>query len=184
MKRTMVILSPLLIALVLTVGASVAGADTSASPEPSASASAAWAPVQALIGSWTGVKATPEQTAKDGASKFTRKYETASNSKNVQVNDRNGNSSWQVAGIISLDAERGNLVLSHLGTDGRMSDLVLEPGQSSETRLVFTGVHDNPGQLRVTYERLNWNEFVERVEYAPQGQGFSLVSETRFKRKG
>ena len=178
MKRSSSILSTLLFALSV---AAAPGAHAQAS-EPAATA--VWNPIHPFFGSWTGVTTAYDPESATERPKITRKYETAETGKHVQVNDRIGKSNWQVAGVISVDAAQGSLVLSHLGTDGRLADLAFKPEQSSDARLVFIGVHDNPGQTRVTYDRLNWNEFVERVEYAPQGQEFSLIRETRFKRKG
>ena len=145
----------------------------------------AWAPLRAFIGSWSGVQSAAPGAEDTKTAKLTRKFETGLNSKHLEVSDRGNGSNWALAGVISFDADRGALVFRKFAADGKVSDLAYQPDASNETRVVFAGVSDNPGQTRVTYERSGWNAFVERVEHAPKGgQEFSLVSETKFKRKG
>jgi hypothetical protein len=142
----------------------------------------AWQPLHAFIGSWSGVQSATAPDAKPA--KLARKFATGVNSKHLEVTDRAQDKDWQLAGVISFDAESGRLVLRRFAADGKVNDLALDSDASGATKLVFAGVEDNPGRTRVIYDRSGWNEFVERVEYAPQGQAFSLVSETKFKRKG
>jgi hypothetical protein len=179
MKSILSILPVFALVIVASVSTD-AQSDTSSQSAASAASTGVWNPVHVFIGSWTGVKSVPG-TSQDKLAKVARKYETGD--KSVQVTDRTGDTDWETAGAIRLDPEKGRLVLAIEGAGGKKSNLALEADQSTETRLVFLGVESNPGQTRVTYERLNWNEFIERVEYAPQGKEFALVSETRFKRK-
>jgi hypothetical protein len=185
-------------------GPAAAGADPAASsPAPSPTASLisptssgtvsaansteAWAPLRAFIGSWSGVQSAAPGAAdapNSKAAKLTRKFETGLNSKHLEVADRSNGSDWALAGVISFDAGHGALVLRKFAADGKVNDLALDAAASNTTHLVFAGAGEQPGRTRVTYDRSGWNDFVERVEYAPEGKEFSLVSETKFKRKG
>jgi hypothetical protein len=182
-----------LVALAPAVHPSVAKAElsTGANLSPAAATSTeAWAPVRALIGKWSGVKSAPAVPAGAASlasakpTKVSRKFETGIASKHLELSEKNGDAPWGVAGVISFDADRGGLVLRHFGTDGKTTDLAYDAAESGETKLVFAGIADNPGRTRVTYERASWNELTERIEYAPQGGSYVVVSETKLKRKG
>jgi hypothetical protein len=139
-----------------------------------------WRPVRVFIGSWTGSRGVAEFTVK-----VDRKYASASDRRQLVVTEKtNGRSSPETWGAIAFDAGRQALVI-RLAEDSA-SDLVLEPGDPGEleaTRLVFATPAGSAHPARITYEQVNWNEFVERLEEAKDGGQFAVVSETHFKRK-
>lgn len=139
----------------------------------------AWRPVHAFIGSWTGSRSAP-----DGPLKVVRTYASGTDNRHVRVREKiAGRPDGGRHDEIRFDAERGVLVLRHIVEDGKFVDLALAPVESNATRLVFAGVTDNPGRVRVTVESAGWNAFVERVEHAAPGAEFVVIAETRFRRK-
>ena len=137
----------------------------------------AWKPLRAFVGNWAGTR-----TSHDGTQRVTRGYGSTPDNRQLQFQEKvAGRTSAQ--GRIRYDRTKHTLVLEQSKHDGGSTELVLDEAGSSDTRIVFTTITLNPGQTRVVLERSSWNEFVERVEHAPMGQSFEVVTETRFKRK-
>jgi hypothetical protein len=146
-------------------------------PAPSAEV---WKPVRAFIGSWTGARSGP-----DGSGKVTRQVESATDNRQLVVLERpQGRAEAYSWGAIAYDAAQGALVIRPHGDAAGIgaSELVLEAVDPEATRLVFASPAGSPRPTRLTYERVGWNEFVERLEESPSGGPFALVWETRFKR--
>ena len=155
-------------ALVLAVAVSTASPSGTAAPDQTE----AWRPMHAYIGTWKSV----------GAEKRTRVYASAATNHHLEITESGADHDRAVWGIVSYDATRGGLVLRRFVADGDALDLALDPAASTAEHLVFEG----PGadtRTRVTYDRTNWNSFVERVERSSGGEPFALLVETRFERK-
>jgi hypothetical protein len=160
-----------LLAVLALVFAVPAHGDTAPPAEP-------WRPVRVFIGSWTGSRGVAEFTVK-----VDRKYASASDRRQLVVTEK-ANGHPETWGAIAFDAERQTLVI-RLAENGA-TDLVLEPGDPGEleaTRLVFATPAGSAHPARITYEQVNWNEFVERLEESKADGQFAVVSETHFKRK-
>ena len=142
-----------------------------------------WRPVRAFIGSWTGAR-----SGADFAGKVTRQVESSRDNRQLVVLERpqKGRGEAFSWGAIAFDPARQTLVIRPHG-DGAgigVSELVLETGDPDGARLVFASPAGSPRPTRLTYERVDWDEFVERLEESPTDGSFALVSETRFKRGG
>jgi hypothetical protein len=140
------------------------------------SAADAWRPVRVFIGSWTGSRTGPGP-----ALKVARQVEAASDNRHLVVSEKAAGRA-QTWGTIAFDPTRGALVLRAHGERAGAPDLVLAPAEPEATRLVFASPAGSARAVRITYERVSWNELVERQEEGPADGPLTLVAETRFKR--
>lgn len=154
----------------LMVLALLAASTAVADPGPEA-----WSPLRPFIGSWSG-----SRTAGGGAQKIVRQFESGVLEAHIKILDRVRGKD-EVRGVIRFDGGRQALVLRAAGADGQILELPFDPAASSDSRLVFGSLTSSPEAL-VSYERLGWNEFVERFERASGGGTPELVSEVRFRR--
>jgi len=161
--------STILLSAVLTLAA--------ISPTHAATSAEAWSPFRPFLGTWSGTRVDA-----DRGPRIVREYGSTANNQNIEVRERVEGKSV-VWGVLSFDTERAGIVLRPLSIDGIASALVLEPKESTESRLVFTNLESDPIRTRISYDRTGWDEFTERIERATSGQELTLVSETRFKRK-
>ena len=155
----------------------LAAAVTAAVAVPAATATRDWTPFYPLLGSWSGTR-----EGSDGRVNVSRDYESVAGNQHLHITEKA--SKRQPWGLVSFDDASGAFVLRRFASDGGETVLVLEPVTGDGATLVFAsppGVAS--GAERITLERRGWDEFVERVEVAAQGTDFSLVAETRFRRK-
>jgi len=137
----------------------------------------AWKPLHAFVGSWAGTKAGSE-----GNAHVTRGFASTPDNHGLEITEKSGGRT-SIWGRVRYDQARQALLLEQPSAGGGNTEYVFDEASSNDTRVVFASVTHNPGVTRVVLERSNWNEFVERVEHAPMGQSFAVVSETKFKRK-
>jgi len=139
----------------------------------------AWRPLYTYVGTWKGTR-----VGADGPLKLTRVYASTSANRYLQITETGSDRSrTEVRGVVSLDTQRGVLVLHLYAVDGSASDLALDPAASTNGNVVFASQDSEPTRTRVTYEHTGSKSFVERIEHAAGGEPFTLVSETRFERK-
>jgi hypothetical protein len=157
-------------ALILAAALAFASGANAAAVDPTE----AWRPIHAFIGTWRGVRA-------DG--KVTRTYASAPTNHHIEITEK-ANGPQAVWGVVSFDPQKQGLVLRHFGADGTASDVALDPAASTADQLVFASPESETTRTRITYERAGWNNFVERIELSTGGGAYTLVSETKFVRKG
>jgi hypothetical protein len=138
----------------------------------------AWRPMHPFMGTWKGTR-----QGSDGTIKVTRVFATAPTNRHLEITESDGGRSrTAVWGIVSLDRERGLLVLRQFGADGLASDLTLVPAASSGEQLVFATPESEAARVRITYERADAKTLIERIEQSASGAPLALVSEMRFVR--
>jgi len=161
-----------------TASATSLSIPTATSSERTIDAPEAWRPLNAYVGTWKGTR-----TGDAGPIKLTRIYAAASANRRLEITEAGPDSPRaEVRGIVSFDRKRHALVMRQFELDGSASDLVLDPAQSTNGRVVFESLGSETPLTRVTYERTGPKRFIERIEHA-NGDAFALVSETRFVRK-
>ena len=161
-------------AVALALAASLITAGNAAIADPAD----AWRPMYSFIGTWKGTRAGNEESVK-----VTRAYTSAPTNHHIEITESGGGKSRAVWGVVSFDAQRQALVLRHFAADGSASELPLDPAASTTDQLVFVSPESEGARTRITYERSNWRNLVERIENAADGAPFTVVSETRFERK-
>jgi len=150
-----------------------------------------WAPVQRLIGNWSGTA-----SGESGEGTVERRYafimnrrfihETNTSTYPPQEKNKAGevHEHW---GVFSFDKARKTLVLRQFHVEGfvntyRRTDTAAGPS----TALVFESESfenfSNSWKARESYEFLSDDEFVEIFELAPPGKPFSVYSRNHFKR--
>jgi hypothetical protein len=137
----------------------------------------AWAPLRIFVGTWAGERAEAK-----GSVKVRREYLPVLNNQHLQVSEEAKGSDAQPWGLISYDAWHHGFVLRHFSADGSALDLPYDASASTDKQLVFASAADAGKPTRVTYQVVNWNEFVERIDN-PADQTAANVTETHFKRK-
>jgi len=163
------------VVLVLGMAVSITSG-ASASPVDPAEA---WRPLYTYVGTWKGTR-----VGADPPLKLTRVYASASANRHLQITETGSDRSrTEVRGVVSLDSQRGVLVLHLFAVDGSASDLALDSATSTDEHIVFASQDSESTRTRVTYERTGSKSFVERIEHAAGGEPFAVVSETRFERK-
>jgi hypothetical protein len=145
-----------------------------AQPPPAADS---WGPMRVFVGSWSG-----SRTGANASRKILRTYEPVAGHPQLQILERS-NGRFGVWGVISIDAVEQDFVLRHFPSTGLTAVLDLDPKSSSSTRFVFDNTDERADGLRITYDQMSADSFVERVERGRADGPLELVSEARFTRK-
>jgi len=131
-----------------------------------------WTPLRVFVGTWAAKRPDAKGTVK-----VVRDYKPVLNNQHLQVTEE-ARGSAQPWGLISYDAGKQGFVLRHFATDGSAQDLAYDSAASTDKELVFASAADAGQKVRVSYQLVSWNEFVEKVE-----RGDAAATETTFKRK-
>src|SRR4029434_2264274 len=152
-RRRLVMRRVLVVALALAV--SIASWANASPVDPAD----AWRPLYTYVGTWKGTR-----VGADGPLKLTRVYASVSAHSYLQIAESaSDRSRTEVRGVVSLDPQRGVLVLHLFAVDGSASDLALDPAASTDGRVVLASQDSEPTRTRVTYERTGSKSFVERI---------------------
>ena len=175
-----------LFAAILVCASVVAGPADAAEPAPEH-----WAPVQRLIGNWSGTA-----SGESGEGTVERRYAFIMNGRFIHETNtstyppQKRNKAGEVHehwGVFSFDKARKTLVLRQFHVEGFVNTYRrIETAAGASTALVFESESfenfNNSWKARESYEFLSDDEFVETFELAPPGQRFSIYSRNHFKR--